>query len=703
MSPTTLTSLAILKVNVDEGNDYLEYLRPFILQILIDHGPSVITAEIVKSRIVEQYGLTVPEPTIKIVLKRISRNHPLQKDHGVYQVVGELPNPHLSITKAQAERHISSVISGLIQYSRETVKPIRSESYAVTAICTFLAEFGVTCLRAYLRDSAIPMVEQTCHSDIVLVSKFVQHLRLNDPEQFDSFLILVQGHMLANALMCPDLDRAPKTYQRVEFYLDTPLIIRAIGADGKAGKAAILELISLLRRLGGRIAVFSHSIDEVRRVLIAAAEHVGHLGTSTPSMPIVIEARKNGTTRSDLLLLIESLEDTLASQDIEIVPTPLYVEEFQIDEIEFKNKLTQIVRYSNPIAADYDVKSVRSVYTIRGRNTIHSIEKCRAILVTSNTLFARAAWKYGQDQESAMDVSSVITDSSLANAAWLKAPMDAPALPKTQVLGFAYAALRPPMELLDKYMKEIERLEERGEITERDHQLLRSSPRVYDELTDLTLGDDSELTDETIMKTLEHVISEIKKEEKQQLVQERQQFAKERQQLAKEKDAHGKTLGELTSLQNRYAELKRISTQVIGALKGLNSLRTSHQKLDASLQMEKTLSKKLLDDQASIYDLAANTVAWICSIFLGVTLLFAFYYGALVVSDNTLFAWLSSFFSGVLTLLNLMFGTTLKSLHQRTRSAVFKALARRLSKQIGIELDQLDAGSLTFKRSDEHE
>ena len=696
MSPTTLTSLAILKVNVDEGNDYLEYLRPFTLQILIDHGPGFITTEIVKSRIVEQYGLTVPEPTIKIVLKRISRNYPLQKDHGEYQVVGELPNPHLSITKSQAERHISSVISGLIQYSRETVKPISSESHAVTAICTFLAEFSVTCLRAYLRGSAIPMVEQTCHSDIVLVSKFVQHLRLNDPERFDSFLILVQGHMLANALMCPDLDRAPKTYQGVEFYLDTPLIIRAIGADSEAGKAAILELISLLRRLGGRIAVFSHSIDEVRRVLIAAAEHVGHLGASMPSMPIVIEARKNGTTRSDLLLLIESLEDTLASQNIEIMATPLYVEEFQIDEIEFKNKLTQIVRYSNPRAADYDVNSVRSIYTIRGKKTIHSIERCRAILVTSNTLFARAAWIYGQDQVPAIDVSSVITDSSLANTAWLKAPMDAPALPKTQVLGFAYAALRPSTELLDKYMKEIERLEELGEITERDHQLLRSSSLVYDELTDLTLGDDSELTDETIMKTLEHVIGDIKKEERQQLVRERQQ-------LSKEKDAHEKTLGELTSLQNRYVNLKRASARFAGALKSLTSLRASHQRLDNSLHTERNISNKLLDDRVSTFEFVANMVAWIFSMSGGIILLSGLYYGALSVSNNSQFAWITSLFTGVLTLLNLLFGTTLKGLHQRVKSAVFKALVGRLSKQIGVELHELDDGSLTFKRNDEAE
>ena len=39
MSTNTLTSLAILKVHVDQGKDYLDYLRPFILEVLIETQP----------------------------------------------------------------------------------------------------------------------------------------------------------------------------------------------------------------------------------------------------------------------------------------------------------------------------------------------------------------------------------------------------------------------------------------------------------------------------------------------------------------------------------------------------------------------------------------------------------------------------------------------------------------------------------------
>jgi len=63
--------------------------------------------------------------------------------------------------------------------------------------------------------------------------------------------VIVQGHMLANALLCPDLQNASPTYKGLTFYLDTPLLIQRLGVEGDAKKAAIEKLIGLLGRLGG--------------------------------------------------------------------------------------------------------------------------------------------------------------------------------------------------------------------------------------------------------------------------------------------------------------------------------------------------------------------------------------------------------------------------------------------------------------------
>ncbi len=137
----------------------------------------------------------------------------------------------------------------------------------------------------------------------------------------------------------------------------------------------------------------------------------------------------------------------------------------------------------------------------------------------------------------------MITSFSLANVAWLKAPVGAPSVPRTQVLSFAYAALQPSLEMLNKYMKEIDSLEANGKISQRDHQLLRSSPLVYDELMNLTLGEDSALTEDTLMQTLERVSNEIRKEESARLVAEQQ--------------AHQTTHHDLDSVREQSEDIRR--------------------------------------------------------------------------------------------------------------------------------------------------
>ena len=539
MPTSTLASLAMLKVNIDHGRDYLDYISPFILHVLLAHNPDPITDQVVSECIRQQFGLQIPTRTIQIVLKRISRRYSLKRDFGVYRITGDLPDPQLAIKQSEAERHITAVCEGLQRFSQDTIRPISSQEDAISVMLAFLSEFDISCLRAYLRGTAIPAPQGIRQSDITLVSEYIQHVRQTDPDRFRSLLVLVQGHMLANALLCPDLSNAPMTYREVTFYLDTPLLVRRLGIEGEAKQAAARDLIALLSRLGGKVAAFSHSREELQRVLQGAADH---LETPNARGAIVWEARRRGITRSDLLLLAGSIDRKLSKAGIATEATPSYVTNLQIDEMAFEQVLDDEVSYYNPRAKEYDINSVRSIYLIRDRTPVISLEKSRAVFVTSNAGFARAAWEYGQQYESSQDVSSVITDFTLANTAWLKAPIGAPSIPASQLLAFSYAALNPSNSLWDKYITEIDRLEIGGAITERDHQLLRSSSLVYSELMHLTLGEDAALTSETVTETLARVSRQIRKEETER--------------LESSEAAHRKTQEELKASRDRHREIQ---------------------------------------------------------------------------------------------------------------------------------------------------
>ena len=654
---STLTSLAILKVNVDLGGDYLNYLSPFVLQVLADRRPGPITEESVRAAIAEAFGLDIPERTIQIVLKRLARKYPLSRKHGEFRVVGELPDPNLTAKTSEAERQMSAVIRGLQDFSSDTNRPILTPEDAVASLCAFLSEFSVTCLRAYLHGTAIPRLEETRHSDLVLISEYVQKLQASDPERFRSFLILVQGHMLANALLCPDLRSAPATYRRVTFYLDTPLLVHALNLEGDAKKNAICELVQLLKNLGGTIAVFSHSQDELRRVLQGAAARLDEFGSHSP---IVIEARKRGTTKSDLLLLAESTEEKLDRLGIEVHATPPYSDRFQIDEVIFRDVLTDEVTYFNPRAEADDINSVRSVYTLRGDSRVATLEAARAVLVTSNTAFARAAWDYGQEYESSQEVSSVISDFSLANLAWLKAPVGSPAIPTTQVLAFAYAALEPSAEMLSKYMREIDRLEEHGTITPRDLQLLRSSTLAYDSVMHLTLGEVDSLSEGTVLETLERITEEIRKEEADK--------------LAAEKVSHGATLEELQDEKAQRLRSEHLSQEVADRAAGIES---RHEKILERLYWECTRKARVI---AKILAglIAAIIIAGLAS-------------GLGLRAAVPTIGWVLSGCSIVLLLLslgNLVFGSNVREFYRRVYRRVLRMCLRRTARATDVSLNE---------------
>lgn len=629
----TLTSLAMLKVNIDQGKDYLDYLRPFILQVLVDHRPDPVTDQVVREHLRTQFGLEIPSRAVQVVLKRLSRVLPLKRTEGVYHITGALPDPGITREKSEADRHIQAVISGLLEFDKNGSQSLANADGAVTAMCGFLSEFNIPCLRAYLRGTTIPNVEGKQQAQIVLISEYVLYLQRSDPERFASFMVLVQGHMLANALLCPDLQNAPRTYKGVTFYLDTPLLVQHLGLEGELKKRAVEELITLVRNLGGAVAAFSHSRDELGRVLKGAADHIeARDGRGT----IIVEARRSGTTKSDLLLLAGKFDELLADAGIEIQNTPNYIEVLQIDEKAFGQVLEDEVSYFNPRAKEYDINSVRSIYVLRANTSPSSIEKCKAVLVSSNSGFARAAYEYGKQHDESREVSSVITDFGLANMAWLKAPMGAPSIPMTELLAYSYAALQPPKALLDKYLTEIDKLQKQGKITERDHQILRSSTIAQEELMRLTLGDDAALTEATVTETLRRVTNEIKKEESENVRQEQESHRKTQEQLVA-------TAAARESLQKRIYWKSRWKSQFC---------------------------------------------AWSITCLMGILLVLGVIAGLGLKAESPIVGWsllAGSLFLAIGTLVNAFFGTTVQQAHVAIQSWSLTYFLRLESKATGID------------------
>ena len=137
----TLTSLAMLKVNINSGKDYLDYLNPFVIQALLHGDLELVNDKTVADRILKDCGLVIPRRTVQIVLQRFVKAGHLKKENKVFIVINELPEKNYSADKVAATRSISSVVESLIGFAK--IKSAReiSEDEAIHALIDFLAEF----------------------------------------------------------------------------------------------------------------------------------------------------------------------------------------------------------------------------------------------------------------------------------------------------------------------------------------------------------------------------------------------------------------------------------------------------------------------------------------------------------------------------------------------------------------------------------
>jgi len=514
----SLASLAMLKVNADvQGRDYVDYFVPFVSYVLA-HDSNTVTDARTQQLLRDEFGLRIPASAVGLVLRRLARRGYLRREHGVYCTVKPVPAPAIEPKRADTKRRIDFVLGKLSEFAAARHNATWTLQHATDAVVGYLSRFSIDFLRTYTRGSALPSVAPAQDPDLFIVNSFIDDALRSSPETFESVVVLVKGHMLTNALFCPDLGKIQKKFGDVTFYLDTPLIVQLLGLEGKPKCAAATELLTLLTQLDGTVALFSHTAEEISHVLKGTEDA---MKSGLARGRIIQEAQRAGRTPSDFALMRARLDEFYRTHGIKRRSRPGYEVPFQIDERFLENAIDEYVSYANPRAVYYDIHSVRSVYVLRRGREPSSIEDCGAVLVTTNDAFAHAAFDYGKNRESTREVSSVITAFSLGNLAWLKAPLGSPELPRAEVIAACYAALEPKEALWAKYLAEIDKLKDLGTIGPRDHELLRYSLRARGELMNLTLGSEDAFFSETVPEILERVKSELVHEQVELLNAER--------------------------------------------------------------------------------------------------------------------------------------------------------------------------------------
>lgn len=517
MNNTSLTSIAILKTNWDEySKDYIDCFVPFITECLLDVESKVISLEEINQLVIDKFKLNLPYGPLKTILHRCYKANYLYKESGVYRInKSNLPEFRFKEKVSQVEKSHALVITKFIEYVQVNSGKSITEEEAEIAIYSFIHNSSIQLAYQLAENSGNSFVKEN-DSIEYLVGRYISSSQNNNDPIIENILRLLQGNMLANALYLPSLSHVKKKFSGTAIYLDTSIILFVVGYAGPNRAAPYTEIVSLLRKYGAKVKCFLQTYEEAIGILSACASRLKSKSLSHAYGATMEYFIENGKTTSDVELMIARFKTKLHELGISIEEPPNY-RFVEINEKGFEDYLQSRIHYSNERALVHDVTCISAISRIRRGRKSYEIENCSAIFITSNSLLVKSTRHFFQQDQPTGTVSLCMTDYGLGNLLWLKNPIAAPELPRIQLISHVYAALQPSDSLWKKYLAEVAKLQQQGDISEEDYYLLRYTTTSKQTLMVITEGDEQVFAEGTVLEILEVAKETLRKDLADQL------------------------------------------------------------------------------------------------------------------------------------------------------------------------------------------
>lgn len=546
ISDRAVSVLGMLMVDQTvRGSGSLAMYAPFVYHCLAKSADEAVSTPVLQQSLRDDWGIQLPQAVINRILKRAQEDEKVSLVDGVYRTRPEnLSGNDLSAARAEAARAGRELVDGVRAFAKEHFELEWSEQDAADATHRYLDAFSSRVLAAAVTGGDIEAAPPKIDPDRYVIHRFASHVNAANQRLFDALLTRVKGRMLADCMYYVDENREEvPSLERVEIYLDGPVLLFVLGYAGPEVQGQYTELLEMLTTQAAVVRCFEHSVTEAREILDAAASkaRTGQTGQGFHG-DVVSHLVRSDNSPEEIEILSNRLPNDLLRLGINPVETPARKEHLQSDETALDAQLQRRLGYSHKVARERDIDSLTAIYRLRDGREFRNLNECRALFVTHNFSLFRTATAFfrGRDRKA---VPPCAHDAALTTMLWLREPVAAPDLPRDRILGDAYAALNPKPELWLKYHEEIERLRSEGTLQEEDAVFLRYGREAQEVLMDETRGDADAFTSGTVAQVLRRA-REIARADADQRV-------------ASAEDREHAVAGQLRVSQNRIAAAAR--------------------------------------------------------------------------------------------------------------------------------------------------
>ena len=450
------------------------------------------------------------------------------------------------------------MVASLRKFVSERFGRELTEDDALQTLHAYVDKYSMPLLSSIVRGTSMPseVKQESSSLDLnYMCSAFVMSAYRDNPQMFSHIENLVKGSMLSSVVYLSSPGDPRKPFTDTRLYLDTPLLLAALGYHGEEEERSVNETLGLGYSLGARLVVFEETVNETRGILQGCASQVSLRGSGRVEKYF----RSMGYRPSDIQLFVSGLERNIQGRRIQIVTRPDHVTELTIDEAALEATLREFIPTYSQGALLHDLNALTATYRVRRGARPHEIESCRAIFVTSNGPLINASRRYFETEHS-NSFPIAIGNHELTTLLWLKRPLERPDLPEKQIIADCYAALEPGNTLWLRFLEEAERLQQRGAINEDDYFILRYELESRNILMQETLGDAKRVSPDVVEDVLERSKSAMAQPILERLDEANQAYETEAQKVEGILGELAETRSELQAASQELASLRRAAT-----------------------------------------------------------------------------------------------------------------------------------------------
>ncbi len=566
----TITSLAILKINYDNGNDYIDNFVPFILNLVAKNKYTTFEVSLLKKDFEKEYGLVIPSAPLTVILKRAVKKGYLKRGNNQFSpILNKIVDCDFSSTSQEQERKLGSVVQKFISFVKTNYNVENSSTIAEAYLLDFLKNDD---LRTVFNAQTAPSIFAGLSASSSLgnqsryfVAKFIENVCKNDQLTFGFLSDLAMGQILAHTILNPNIQDYQGRFKGQAFYLDVAFLFGLLGIDGYEAKDLCQEIADTLKENEATLFVFRHTFDEFMTMMETDLRSLEQIDTSTVNLRKISRSLKSfilrGASPSDVLRIISTAELNLQKFGISVIDAPDWekTKKHQASESKLRLAIIKAYRDENPsfdarsksFTLQKDIDSISAIQRLRKSTHPVSLSVAQHTMITGNPALAAATNSF-VNRGFSFAIPPCLHHLFIGTLLFIETPTRATRINEKKLIADAYAAMRPSDELIKKYWMVVDQLSKAGSITSEEYILLKSSVVARNMLQEKTQGLVNKVDRDLAQKILLDIDSKAKLEAQKELLVE--------------KASHEKTQRDL---QQTNASLKTIKNRMVILVKSI--------------------------------------------------------------------------------------------------------------------------------------